>query len=52
MSTVVKYKGKKVIFSKGAPDYLLKNCSFYLDAQGDAIPITDAYKDTLHNKLK
>jgi Ca2+-transporting ATPase/Ca2+ transporting ATPase len=52
MSSVVNYKGKIHVFSKGAPDYLLKNCSSYLDAKGDVVPITDAYKNTLLGKLK
>jgi Ca2+ transporting ATPase len=52
MSSVVNYKGKLHIFSKGAPDYLLKNCAFYLDAKGDAVPITDTFKSTLNGKLK
>lgn len=52
MSTVVNYKGRVHVFSKGAPDFLLKNCGFYLDAKGDAIPITDAFKSTLSAKLK
>jgi Ca2+ transporting ATPase len=51
MSTVVNFKGKTHIFSKGAPDYLLKNCAFYLDAQGKAVPITEAFKNTLLGKL-
>lgn len=51
MSTVTKFKGKTHIFSKGAPDYLLKNCVSYLNANGDAVPVTEAYKNTLLGKL-
>lgn len=52
MSSVVNFKGKTHVFSKGAPDYLLKNCAYYLDAKGDAITITEAFKNTLFGKLK
>ena len=52
MSTVVRDKGKVVAYCKGAPDFVLKNCSHYLDASGNAVRITDAYKNTLQNKLK
>ena len=52
MSTVVKEKGKVVVYCKGAPDFVLKNCSSYLDASGKAVKITDAFKNTLQNKLK
>ena len=52
MSTVVNYKGKVHVFSKGAPDYLLKSCTHFLDAKGEPAPITDAFKNTLFAKLK
>lgn len=52
MSSVINFKGKIHVFSKGAPDFLLKNCTQYLDAQGTAVPITEAYKNTLLGKLK
>lgn len=52
MSTVVKEKGKTVVYCKGAPDFVLKNCSSYLDASGQPVKITDAFKNTLKNKLQ
>lgn len=52
MSSVVNFKGKTHIFTKGAPDYLLKNCTQYLDSKGEPVPITDAFKNTLLGKLK
>ena len=51
MSTVVKEKGKIVAYCKGAPDFVLKNCTHYLDASAKPVPITDSYKNTLQNKL-
>jgi len=51
MSTVSKFKGKTHVFSKGAPDYLLKNCVSYLNANGEPVPITEAFRSTLLGKL-
>jgi magnesium-transporting ATPase (P-type) len=52
MSSVLKFKQKTHVFSKGAPDFLLRNCTQYLDARGNPVPITEAYKNTLLGKLK
>jgi Ca2+-transporting ATPase len=51
MSTVVKDKGNVVVYTKGAPDFLLQNCGFYLDAAGNEVKITEAFKNTLLSKL-
>lgn len=51
MTTVSKEKGKFYAFTKGAPDFVLKRCAFYLDAAGVSTPITEAYKNTLNAKL-
>jgi len=40
MSSVLNFKGKVHVFSKGAPDFLLKNCTRYLDASGNPVNIT------------
>lgn len=52
MSSVVNYKGKVHIFTKGAPDFLLKFCSKYLNAEGNAVNITPEFQNTLNQKLK
>ena len=52
MSTVVKEGGKAVVYCKGAPDFVLKNCSYYLDASGQPVPLTETFKNTLTAKLK
>ena len=39
MSTIIKDNGKIYVFSKGAPDFLLKNCAYYLNAEGKSTPI-------------
>ncbi len=51
MTTVSKEKGKFYAFTKGAPDFVLKRCAFYLNAAGVATTITEAYKNTLNAKL-
>ena len=40
MSTLHSYDGKVVQFTKGAPDEILKRCSFYLE-NGKAVKLTD-----------
>lgn len=52
MSTVVKERTKSIVYCKGAPDFVLKNCTHFIDASGRPATITDAYKNTLTNKLK
>jgi P-type Ca2+ transporter type 2B len=52
MSTVVREKGKVTAYCKGAPDFVLKNCTQYLNASGEPVKITDAFKNTLDAKLK
>ena len=52
MTAISKEKGKTYIFSKGAPDYLLKNCKYFINAAGQTVEITAAFKTTLLGKLK
>lgn len=52
MTTVCKEKGKFYAFTKGAPDFVLKSCSYFLDSNGNKAKITDDYKNTLNAKLK
>ena len=48
MSAICKLEdGKKAIFTKGAPDFLLPNCSRYTDKNGEAQPIDNDYKKIL-----
>ena len=32
MTTIHKYKGEYIEITKGAPEYVLKKCSFYYDS--------------------
>ena len=34
MSSVVREKGKPVAYCKGAPDFVMKNCTHFLNAAG------------------
>lgn len=52
MSIAISQNEKIMIYSKGAPDYLLKNCIFYLNANGCPTPITNSYKNCLLVKCK
>lgn len=52
MSSVVKYKQKVHVFTKGAPDFLIKSCTKYIDAEGNAANITPQFTNNLNNKLK
>lgn len=40
MSSVVNYKGKVLVFTKGAPDFLIKHCTKYISADGSPANIT------------
>jgi magnesium-transporting ATPase (P-type) len=52
MTTVSKEKGKFYAFTKGAPDFVLKRCAYFINAAGVPTPINDGYKNTLNGKLK
>jgi Ca2+-transporting ATPase len=52
MSTISQEKDGKYIFAKGAPDFLIKYCTSYLNAEGKPTPITEQFKATLNAKLK
>lgn len=52
MTSIINDNKKVMIFSKGAPDFLLKNCGFYLNTEGKPIPINEGFKQTLTGKLK
>lgn len=52
-STICKLEdGKLVLFSKGAPDFLLPNCSHYIDKNGDIKLIDADFKNILFFNLR
>jgi magnesium-transporting ATPase (P-type) len=52
MSVVCKMEdGKTVIFSKGAPDFLLNNCSSFIDKNGEIKPLDDDFRSVLFFNL-
>ena len=52
MSTVVKDKDKVRVYCKGAPKYVLKNCTHYLDASENVVKLNGIFFETLQNKMK
>lgn len=44
MTTLVKQNNKMYAFTKGAPDFVLEHCKFYLDEKGNKQPIDQKYK--------
>lgn len=52
MSTVIREDGKVVAYTKGAPDFVLKNCTRFLDASGQPVLINENFKHTLNAKIK
>ena len=52
MSAICKLEdGKKVIFTKGAPDFLLPSCSRFMDRNGEPQPIDNDFKNVLAYNL-
>ena len=51
MTTVSKEKGKFYAFTKGAPDFVLKRCSTFINAEGKVVPLTPGFTKTLEAKL-
>lgn len=52
MSTIANIEGKDYTFTKGAPDFVLKTCNFYLDKDGQKQPITNEYKNILQENME
>jgi len=52
MTTLVRDGQKVYAFNKGAPDFVLENCKYYLDEKGQRQEIDEKYKKTLQEKLR
>ena len=52
MSTISNFEGKPYTFTKGAPDFVLPSCTHYLDENGDRKPLTDKFKEMIHQNLE
>lgn len=52
MSTVIKENGRVVAYAKGAPDFIIKHCTRFLDATGQPVMITENFQNTLNAKIK
>ena len=46
--TTLATEGKQLYaFTKGAPDFVLEHCAFYLNEKGEKVPIDEKYKQIL-----
>lgn len=52
MSTVCKHDGGIYTFSKGAPDFVIKTCSHYINKDNEKTPINDEFKNVLNENLE
>lgn len=52
MSTVSKHDGGLYTFSKGAPDFVIKTCSHYINKDNKKTPINDEFKKVLNENLE
>lgn len=43
MSTIAKIDDQNYSFSKGAPDFMIKHCSKYIDKNGKEVPINENF---------
>lgn len=41
MSTIASFNGQPHTFTKGAPDFVIKSCTHYLNKNGEKVPITE-----------
>lgn len=51
MSTIGKIDGENYIFSKGAPDFMIKHCSHFINIDGEESPIDEAFLKRLHEQI-
>lgn len=48
MSTTAQLDGENYTFSKGAPDFMIKQCTNYVNAEGQTVPITPDFIENLN----
>ena len=51
MSTIIAKNGQHRIYAKGAPDFVLRTCTHYIDAQGRRQEISQEWRDALLAKI-
>lgn len=52
MTTIGKIDGEPYTFAKGAPDFMIKHCSHYVNKNGEVVPIDDNFTKVLFEKLE
>ena len=52
MSTIHNVDGKFVQYTKGATDVVIDRCKYYLDLDGEVLPMTDTFKQEVFKKNK
>lgn len=52
MTTIGKIDNENYTFSKGAPDFLIKYCSNYINKDGEEVPINEAFHNILNEQIK
>ena len=51
MSTIVDLNGEAVVFSKGASEIILKNCTHYMNKDGQRVLLTDDVRSTFESMI-
>ena len=51
MSTIIAKDGHHRVYAKGAPDFVLRTCTHYIDAQGNRQEISQEWRDAILAKI-
>lgn len=51
MSTTAQVEGENFTFAKGAPDFMIKQCTHYINKDGQAVPINDKFVHRLNEMI-
>ena len=52
MTTIGKIDDEVYTFAKGAPDFMVRHCTHYINKNGDEVPIDDNFTKTLFQTLE
>jgi Ca2+-transporting ATPase len=51
MSTTAQVDGQNYTFAKGAPDFMIKQCTHYINKDGERTLINDNFVESLQNQI-
>ena len=51
MSTTAQVEGENYTFAKGAPDFMIKQCTHYINKDGQPTPINNSFIEKLHSQI-